>query len=1506
MQENNSNFSLDVFDYAKRHLCSLYDKDVSISGQAAEVYVNVERNGWKELSFTLPSVCATENGFEHNYRLDYLKADYLIRLIDGCETDWFIISEPKVIHNAFSKNVQVTAGHIAQLLKHKNLGLEFSDDEGNNVGTAQQLAQTILDGTGWSVGYVYPFAEKDGTTKYRSMKASSKTGAFKLIATMCDLFDARPVYHGDNRTVDIVPINPFSEYEPGALPDLSLADQVVEMHYGVNVSGLTRTLNTENIVTKMYAYGAYGDKTSGYCGIDECTHTEYSFILREKCSENQVYFFTVDDGTGISLPYHFTLKTPMLSGSKLVFSQLDPCSEMYIWDDSNQNAYPVARGISGTQLPAECIVNNEVRNWFQFVMNFDYYREVGLLTDEMLQKIAQYQRSAPALYQAISDASARMSDAQTDLSELIGYIDFCKLDIAREEILLGDGYCVLELNKDRYKDGVIYRSDYDKNKENYFKWRVTESLNTDGDPINSAAGIVYIVHDTNPITWDKAYLKAIDDEDDPTYLTLWAAQGSMNIDVSSDHVFLFSYNGINGHIGTLESGDEAAAMSIKETLRVVTVDHPVVFTENDPLTIPLDDLNGYGWLVRYNSDGYLGMYFAYTDEGDDRWNYTYFQDSDPGGGEENSYWFDFRKSVLYRRQSNQWTPLNSTAEKKVAALFSTVYMHARTRERYYHGLHEYYTFSSDRYDLSLPAGNYAFKNEYDSFWTFTTTEEISSGDSLTYDYKDAWITQLKDGVETKLKPKGYRFDNVSYHAKNIIEGHDIESGLIAEDGSLVDNDACCRVQNYVPVVPSTEYEVSAAGLEFAVHYYDEKKNWISWAAVSDSFITPSNCAYIKLCIDASMEDISNGLYGDLSEFVICAYLGDQRIIVDNINYLILPYVTSGEVFGLYSCMDKFVEYADLTYDTYYGELKAAQDAVQSLEKQMIETVGDLYREGWWQDASYVDGDEKKLYEDALDNLDQVSKPEAVYNVTYLDLYHSNNDDVSFGAADESITAKWQEITEMSAIHLVDPEIGVNTWAYVDKLQKCKDKPWQIKVTINTNLSTIAQHSFTDVMSNIANVASEMKGKSSYYDKTLVTAVSSEELERVLAELNKRQKELLSTVTRVDQIEETTITHTSKITRTADEISAEVTRATQEEKELSAKLRLTAEEIAAEVKRATDAENELSASVKINADEISAEVERASQAEGQLSSSIKANEESITSEVKRATDAEGALSTRITQTAEGLSSRVDGIESSSIFSQTEKAVQAIIRDNSNGENAFNTTSVSISKSGVAIATNGTFTVDSGNFDVDENGKVSAHDAFISGELYHNGSPVLTSRDIVVSKTQPTSPFAGMIWIKPITQEDSGSSGSDEEIETIESVEAIYSSTCSSLGWASRSYIGSSYSTSKSGTLYGNGRSTTLTNCTYTVQIPLHLGYTTAQNTNVMCKLTGANGQFVEFAIPVSGTGEKLATGVFQSSVWIGTGDTVLFQICTNATGTYSNVLNSKAGAAEFKVTCVATA
>ena len=1390
MQNTERILHLDICDYRKRKICPLYSSNTDVSGQAVDIFRTTERNGWKELSFTLPSTCMTDHGVEDNYRLEHLKADFLIRAIDDQETDWYIISAPKIKHNAYSKNVQVTAGHVSQLLKLKNLGLEFSDDEGNNIGTAEELAVTILTGTGWTVGYVYPFAEKNGDPKKRSLKASAKTGAFKLISMMCDLFDAKPIYHGDSRTVDIVPLNPFSEPAPGELPDLSLAHDVVELHYGKNVNNVERAENTDNIVTKLYAYGAYGDKTSGYCGIDECIHTEYMYMITEDCHAGETYYFSFEDVSGMKLIYHFTPCVDIAVGSRLIYSLMDPSSMLYIWDDNHQNAYPVYKGTKGTQLPATSAKDEEVKNWFQFVMNFDYYRSVGLMTDEMIQQLGKYQRNAPKLYQDAADASLAMSEAQTILSETIGYIDFCKLHVDREEPLLGDGYTALILDKSIYSDGVIYRSDYDKNKDNRFKWRITESLNTDGDPINSAAGLVYIVHDTNPVSWDKAYLKAIDNEDDPKMLTLWASSGSMNINADTDQFFLFSYNGINGHLGTLESNDESAVMSLEEALRVVTVDHPVVFTQNDPIQHSVDELNGYGWLWKYNLNGFNSeMYFAYTDEGDTSWNFVYFQDSDPGGSEERSYWFDWRSSVLYRRVNSAWTQLDTYAEKKIAALFATVFMFCKARDRYYQGISENYTYTVPS-DTTLPIGNYFFENEYNSYWAFTTTQDLQSGDTLTYNYDNAWITQMRNGVESSLKPRGYRFDNVNYHPSNILDGKGFEAGFIGENGALSDNTDACRSQSFIAVVPLTEYQVdSSASLQ--IHFYNDKQGWIGNQSAGNKFTTPGGCMYIRVCANVPVETLDG--------VVISASNASRTIIIEDLNYVKLDAIPHGDNIGLISCVSKFAEYANETYDRCYGNLKIAQDAIVREEEEFMLALGDIYREGWWNDASYVDGDEEKLYEDALDNLNQVSKPEATYSITYLDIREANSENCDYGAANETIFVSWPDLSEMDAVHLVDPELAINTWAFIDKIQKCHDKPWQTKITINTNLSTIAQHSFTDVMTNIATVASDMKGKASYYDKTIQSAATGEDVTQVNANLAKNEKELLSAVSRVEELNGTVMTYSSRIHQTEREILAEVKRSTDQDAYMASQLKISAEAIATEVSRAQNAEKVLSSAITQTATEINAEVKRV---ENAAAANLKVTADGLAAEVSRATKAEGSLSTdisRVEQTASGISTRVQTIENTSIIKQTAEAIQAVVRDNSNGNNEFNTSSVSISREGVSISTDGAFSVSAGddeessavvidkngvaigssgiltvqtdNFEVTPDGKISANDAIINGQISNNGYPVLAKNyDIYIGSSEPDASIrhTGMIWIKPGVPtsgggNSGGSGGSQEEVE-----------------------------------------------------------------------------------------------------------------------------------------------
>lgn len=1029
MDRYRRNLTLDVFDYANHRLCGLYDNSLNVSGQAANIFVTTERNGWKELSFTLPSVCEGRDGPEENFRLKYLKADYRIRQIDDDGIDWFIVSEPKITHHAFSKNVSVNAGHIAQLLKTKNLGLEFSDEEGNNVGTAEQLLTTILDGTGWKVGNVDTFYEKDEkTVKQRSLQKPAKTGAFKLITEMCGLFDAKPIFHGHTKTVDIIPMNPFSEPKDGELPDITKADGVLELHYGQGVKGITRTLNTDNIVTKLYAYGSYGDKTSGYCGIDECTHKEYVYTQTSDLSAGTSYMFSPEGFPSIS----FIPSADVPAGNKIIWSAFDVMSMSYVWDDYNQLAYPAGKDAltclvdnegsvlkdsasivvgsganSFTELDADLDVVDQ-QNWFSFLMDFSYYQNTGLLTQEMMNALAVYQRKGAELYKETNTAMQSYLDIYTQQTEVIGDINFCKLNIS--SIQSHDGYAQLILTN----SPVSYRTDYAVKERNYFPWTPAETIDDKGDPVNNVASVMYIVHDTVPVSWEKVYIKALnqtiyeaqkgEDLAAITSITLWTPYSDISLS-PSDHFYLFERNEVNALQGSWEAADEAKVRALTSATKVVTSNHPVYFTENALPAIDVNKTNGYAWAWKYDPSGATEsqLYFHYGDGTNayyaSNWAPVFFTNHVPQGVAQPAYWYNWAdlvswdSSTLYCLTSSGWVKATSSVIGGIGStagtgglkqipfdiedtwkLFGTVYNACKERDRLYQGYRQYATYTVT--NLTLTAGNYYIEDDYGDYYVFSTKEDLSSGSTLTHDRFSGWIEQTTSaGIKTILEIKKYPFDGVTYN-----------------------------------------------------------------------------------------NDVSG------------------MIIINKEHYTLLSNLAvSGLKRGIIHFIEQFRDLADEAFGIRLNTYLESQEEIRVLEDSLIETLGDLYREGWWQSEDYVDGDEIKLYEDALENLRKISQPEASYNVDFLDRYGANDTD-NYGVSDVTSSIPYPDISIMSAAHLVDPEIDLNLWAYLDKIKKCYDQPWQTAITINTNLTVMAQHSFTDVLTNIANVTNELKNKMSVYKR----------------------------------------------------------------------------------------------------------------------------------------------------------------------------------------------------------------------------------------------------------------------------------------------------------------------------------------------------------------------------------------------------------------------------------------
>lgn len=142
--------------------------------------------------------------------------------------------------------------------------MHLTFDDTNGIGTAQYLLEQTLSGTGWQLGFCETFFENDGVTeKVRSISCDTRRGAYLLISDICKLFSAYPVYDGETRTVNIYNLNRHED--------------MLELNFAKNLTGVERKEDAADIVTRLYVEGEYAD--GGYVGIDDVNPTGLSFLL---------------------------------------------------------------------------------------------------------------------------------------------------------------------------------------------------------------------------------------------------------------------------------------------------------------------------------------------------------------------------------------------------------------------------------------------------------------------------------------------------------------------------------------------------------------------------------------------------------------------------------------------------------------------------------------------------------------------------------------------------------------------------------------------------------------------------------------------------------------------------------------------------------------------------------------------------------------------------------------------------------------------------------------------------------------------------------------------------------------------------------------------------------------------------------------------------------------------------------------------------------------------------
>lgn len=1074
-----------IADNNDEPIALLYDSGNNFSGAAKNIVYTCERNGAKSLSFILPTP-EKENGEEQNYLWDYVVPEYhIVFVLDDVE-DIFIISKNSVSHTKNSKSAQVSVNHVSSLLKYRCLDKEYSTEEGNNVGTAAELITSILEGTEFTFDELHSarFYEKDGVTeKRRTLNASAKTGAFSLISNACSLFDAKPVYNGKDKTVKILPMNPFSIKAGQELPDFEYASNLIELNYNSNLKSVQRNIDSENICTVLYVLGSYGDKTSGYCNISELEFSKFSYTYTG--TEGPFCYFVIPNYfTGIQHNVYFPT-AGINSGDELEYYALDFASDYYVYNKTQDVIIHTCDVQAATLIvPTE---ERLIRN-FDFLMDFDYFKEQGLLTEDNIDAIAEYQITARDVLEQIKEASEHETEVRSLVAKTIDYGYYAKLSI--ESIENKDGFLYLNLADTDLGEGIVYHSQSDSLRRNqWFQWRTTEYVDNYGDAVTKSASVIYIC-DKNNASYIKTFIKEIvydsDGETKKALKLFWPYNDRL---LTPTHYFIFGSDSTMGTFGSCEVLVENTKNSLIDATKYQNIKHPTYYVyEGDVApSIPVD--LRWGWLIRYTKNTYANwtLEFFY-DVYDTAWQYCNYSNKNPmdcSAAEQGiyCYWYNYTNSTHWRRlttTTNTWELLYDNTSKdvskvergEIASEMSIVWATISTLKRYYNGWYTKYTYNVTS---DIEPNTYFFKDEFDDFIIFTTHETISAGDTLTFDAinRNIYPNSATANTSSVQTVKDYL---ARKYSDNELSKTDFHNHKVTET-SKIETDTAYASTGSFEVRSSTPYTITLptelVGKQMTVFWYSSSDVLISYQTITTtSTITSADGAKnCRLTVQGTVEQLKSVIFTRANNS------GCQYIVYgtdsNNAEYSNIGIFTpTGERIGLIECLHSLCVNLDELHEVAIPEKKRLQQVSSDLTTNLVSSVGNLYRESWLQNDKYVDGDEEKLFDDGIKDIEELSKPTTSYSVGWVDLFNTDKDD----------KYKWEDVDTETAVYLVDDELGINQFAYIDKIVKCIDEPQRSTLAINTSLTKLSQQSFGDVMSNIAKVSEETKAAESIYKR----------------------------------------------------------------------------------------------------------------------------------------------------------------------------------------------------------------------------------------------------------------------------------------------------------------------------------------------------------------------------------------------------------------------------------------
>lgn len=186
-------------------------------------------------------------------------------------------------------------------------------------------------------------------------------------------------------------------------------------------------------------------------------------------------------------------------------------------------------------------------------------------------------------------------------------------------------------------------------------------------------------------------------------------------------------------------------------------------------------------------------------------------------------------------------------------------------------------------------------------------------------------------------------------------------------------------------------------------------------------------------------------------------------------------------------------------DSAYTSRETLLANQQNIEADFVLVVGDMLKDGYWQNNNYDVGQEKFLFDDGVEVLKSLSRPKVTYTFSRVSLAGQ-------------LGYEYMHYDINTQVRIYDKDLGINDIVYVSKTTRYLDDPQKDTAEVtNEDLAMTAQ-TLDSVLSRMTDIANLVEQRSSLYDRaSAISKDGSIFIDRLNGQINILKNRLSSAV-----------------------------------------------------------------------------------------------------------------------------------------------------------------------------------------------------------------------------------------------------------------------------------------------------------------------------------------------------------------------------------------------------------